>query len=154
YVQTGQMRELEHEPGNALNTNLNNALDAVVVTTANRGTSGLAIGQITCRSTLANPTNGCQPLNVFGTSPVPAQTLAYVDPGRLHPELMDQAHWINNQQVISASMQGTLPWELPAGKVAVAFGGEWHLQQERAIADPLGLGPTAGWQNGNFTQWD
>jgi outer membrane receptor protein involved in Fe transport len=50
-------------------------------------------------------------------------------------------------------MQGTLPWELPAGKVAVAFGGEWHLQQERAIADPLGLGPTAGWQNGNFTQW-
>ncbi|HVZ27608.1 MAG TPA: TonB-dependent receptor, partial [Rhizomicrobium sp.] len=153
YFQTGQMREQQQDPGDALNTNLNNAIDAVVVTTANRGTSGLAIGQITCRSTLTNPTNGCQPLNVFGTAPVAAATLAYVDPGRLNLALQDTGHWINNQQVASASMQGTLPWELPAGKVAVAFGGEWHLQQERAIADSQGLGPIAGWQNGNYTQW-
>jgi len=36
YVQTGQMRELEDEPGDALNTNYNNAVDAVVVTANNR----------------------------------------------------------------------------------------------------------------------
>ncbi|HWB96052.1 MAG TPA: TonB-dependent receptor [Bryobacteraceae bacterium] len=153
YFQTGQMREQQQDPGDAVNTRYANAVDAVVVTTANRGTSGLAIGQITCRSTLTNPTNGCQPLNIFGTAPVSAQTLAYVDPGRLDLSLEDTGHWINNQQVASASMQGTLPWELPAGKVAVAFGGEWHLQQERAIADAAGLGPIAGYNNGNYTQW-
>ncbi len=154
YVQTGQMREQQQDPGDALNVNYANAIDAVVVTTANRGTSGLAIGQITCRSTLTAPTNGCVPLNIFGTGPVSAQTLAYVDPGRLNPALMDTAHWINNQQVFSASMQGTLPWGLEAGRIAVAFGGEYHLQQERAVADAQGIGPNAGWNNGNYTQWD
>ena len=153
YAQTGQMREGEVEPGDALNTNYANAVDAVVVTTANRGTSGLALGQITCRSTIANPTNGCVPLNIFGTAPVPSNVLSYIDPGRQNKQSQDSGHWVNNQQVISASMQGTLPWGFEAGRAAVAFGGEYHLQQERAIADPLGLGPIAGWQNGNFTQF-
>ena len=31
-----------------------------------------------------------------------------------------------NQDVASASMQGTLPWGLPAGPVAVAFGAEYR----------------------------
>ena len=153
YVQTGQMREGEDEPGDALNTNYANAINAVVVTAANRGTSGLAIGQITCASTLTAPTNGCVPLNIFGTAPVAQNVLNYIDPGRLNKQLEDTGHWVNNQQVFSASMQGTLPWGLEAGRMAVAFGGEYHLQQERAIADSQGLGPIAGWQNGNFTQF-
>ncbi|HWY62464.1 MAG TPA: TonB-dependent receptor [Rhizomicrobium sp.] len=153
YVQTGQMRELENEPGDALNTNYNAAVDAVLVTATNRGTSGLAIGQIACRTTLTAPTNGCVPLNIFGTAPVSQNVLNYIDPGRQNKQLQDTGHWINNQQVVSASMQGTLPWGLDAGKIATAFGGEYHLQQERAVADSQGLGPIAGWQNGNFTQW-
>ena len=42
------------------------AIDAVVVTAANVGTSGLQLGSIACRSTLTNPTNGCAPLNILG----------------------------------------------------------------------------------------
>jgi outer membrane receptor protein involved in Fe transport len=153
YAQTGQMREQESEPGDALNTNYNAAVDAVVVTAANRGTSGLAIGQITCRTTLTAPTNGCVPLNIFGTAPVAKEVLNYIDPGRLDKVAQDSGHWVINQQVFAASAQGTLPWGLAAGNIATAFGAEYHLQQERAIADALQLGPIAGWQNGNFTQF-
>ena len=154
YVQTGQMRELEDEPGDALNSNYNAAVDAVLVTASNRPAgSPLSIGQITCRTTLTAPTNGCVPLNIFGTAPVAQNVLNYIDPGRQNKQLQDTGHWVNNQQVASASMQGTLPWGLPAGKIATAFGAEYHLQQERAIADSQGLGPIAGWQNGNFTQF-
>ena len=153
YVQTGLMREQQQDPGDSVNTNYANAVDAVLVTAANVGTSGLSIGQITCRSTLTNPTNGCVPLNIFGNTPVSSQTLAYVDGGRLNLQNEDTGHWINNQQVFSAQMQGVLPWGLEAGRIAVSFGGEYHLQQERAIADSQLLGPVAGWQNGNYTQW-
>ena len=153
YAQTGQMREGQEEPGDALNTNYANAVDAVVVTTANRGTSGLGLGTIACRVTLTNPTNGCKPLNTFGVAPVDKQVLAYIDPGRDDKNIQDTGHWVLNQQVIAASAQGTLPWGFAAGNIASAFGGEWHLQQERAIADKLLLGPIAGWQNGNYTQW-
>ena len=153
YVQTGQMREQQQDPGNALNSNYANAIDAVSVTAANQGTSGLALGTITCRSNLTNPTNGCEPLNIFGNTPVSSQTLAYVDPGRQN--LQSRRHWPLGQQParLSAQMQGVLPWGLDAGKIAVSFGGEYHLQQERAIADAQELGPVAGWQNGNYTQF-
>jgi outer membrane receptor protein involved in Fe transport len=42
---------------------------------------------------------------------------------------------------------------LPAGKVAVAFGAEYRMEQQRNIADPLGLGSTAGWGSGNYTSF-
>jgi iron complex outermembrane recepter protein len=153
YAQTGIMREQQVDPGDALNANYTNAINAVTVTPQNVGNSGLSIGQIACADTLTNPKDGCVPLNIFGTGPVPTAVLNYVDPGRINKSAGDSAHWINNQQVVSASVQGTLPWELPAGKIAVAAGGEYHLQQERAIADPQDLGAVTGWQNGNYTQW-
>ena len=45
-----------------------NAIDAVTVTAANVGTSGLAIGSIACRSTLTAASNGCVPFNTIGPS--------------------------------------------------------------------------------------
>ena len=48
-------------------------------------------------------------------------------------------------------MQGTLPWELPAGKIAVEFGAEYrHEQQRNTAAFPAIDGP-ALWSNGNFS---
>jgi iron complex outermembrane receptor protein len=153
YVQHGQVREREKEPEDAVNTNYNNAVDAVTVTAANRGTSGLAIGNIVCRSSLTVPTNGCQPLDVFGTAPVPLTTLDYIDPGRVSPNAWDTGLWLMSQDVLAASAQGTVPWALPAGKIGTAFGAEYHHQLQRNISDPQQIGPSAGFSNGNFSQF-
>ena len=46
--------------------NLANATDAVTVTAANAGKSGLVPGTVACRTTLTAPTNGCVPLGHHG----------------------------------------------------------------------------------------
>jgi outer membrane receptor protein involved in Fe transport len=57
------------------------------------------------------------------------------------------------QDVVAGSLQGTLPWELPAGKVAVEFGAEYrHEQQRNQAAFPAIDGP-ALWSNGNFSSF-
>ena len=57
-----------------------------------------------------------------------------------------------NQDVVSASAQGVLPWGLPAGKIAVAFGGEYRIEGGGVIsADPGGA--TASWAAGNFNTY-
>ena len=154
YVQHSQIREQQHNPNNTLTANYNNAVDAVTVTAANQGTSGLPIGSIQCRSTLTAPTNGCQPLNIFGQGVASDAALNYIQPGRGgNLAVSDQSHYHLQQEVVAASMQGTLPWELPAGKVAVAFGAEYRMEQQRDIDDPMHLGASAGWGSGNYTAW-
>jgi len=49
--------------------------------------------------------------------------------------------------------QGVLPWGLPAGKVAVALGAEYRLEQQTDIRDPLQIGAIPGWGGGNFAQF-
>ncbi len=61
------------------------ATDAVVVTAANRGTSGLGLGSIACRSTLTNPTNGCVPVNVLGIQPIQSAAVSYLTFGGQNP---------------------------------------------------------------------
>ncbi len=154
YAQAGTVRASEHEPDDPLLSRRALALDAVTVTSANVGTSGLTIGSIACRSTLTAPTNGCLPLNIIGDNKVPSAVLDYIEPGRLDPwGIQDQSHWIMNQNVFSASMTGVLPWGLSAGPIAAAFGAEYHLSQQRQIADPQQLGDQSAWNNGNFTHW-
>ena len=87
------------------------------------------MGSIACRTTLTGVavTNtgvtaqpGCIPLDPFGTgvaSPPPSP----MSPLKA-PPCKTMRHQSLEQDVMEASMQGTLPWELPAGKVAVAFG--------------------------------
>ena len=141
YVQHSQIREQQHNPNNTLTANYNNAVDAVTVTAANVGTSGLPIGSIQCRCTLTAPTNGCQPLDIFGQGVASDAALNYIQPGRGgNLAVMDQSHYHLQQEVVAASMQGTLPWELPAGKVAVAFGAEYRMEQQRDIDDPIASG--------------
>src|ERR1700744_531671 len=41
-----------------------------------------------------------------------------------------------NEDVAAGSMQGVLPWSLPAGQVAVSFGGEYRKEGGRTTADP------------------
>jgi outer membrane receptor protein involved in Fe transport len=153
YVQHSQVREVQKDPQDALTANYNNAVNAVTVTAANVGTSGLPLGNTVCASSLTNPFNGCVPLNIFGNGGVTQAALNYVDPGRNNPALVNSVLYTMYQDVASASMQGTLPWQLPAGKVAVAFGAEYrHEQQRNQAAFPLLDGP-ALWNNANFSSY-
>jgi iron complex outermembrane recepter protein len=153
YVQHSQVREVQKDPMDALSSNYQNAVNAVTVSAANVGTSGLPIGSIQCQSTLAAPTNGCVPLNIFGTGNATEAALQYIQPGRNNPGLANDVFYKMYQDVVAGSVQGTLPWELPAGKVAVEFGAEYrHEQQRNQAAFPAIDGP-ALWSNGNFSSF-
>jgi iron complex outermembrane receptor protein len=168
YIQHSASRISTHDLSVPILSNLANAEDAVTVTTANRGTSGLPLGSIACRSTLTgtqviSPTTvnvvaqpGCVPIDVFGigvasqaalnyvtgaaqpmaavaagTIPLPASssfTSPYSQAFGAQTNSLDYLHQSLQQDVFSASIQGTLPWELPAGKIAIAGGGEYRHQ--------------------------
>ena len=63
----------------------------------------------------------------------------------------DQALYRMSQSVFSVSTSGTLPWGLPAGKIAVALGFEDRLEQQRNQRDPLQLGASGVFESGNFS---
>jgi len=151
-IQHGGMRERQVLANNSLTPRYNFAVDAVRVTAANQGTSGLSIGSIQCRALLQGnaAAAGCQPLNILGNSTASQDALLYVNPGRDPSSgIVDNETIVLNQDVLSGSMQGVLPWQLPAGPVAVALGAEYrHEQGGVTQADPRGL--TAQWAAGNF----
>ena len=149
YGQHGESRVRTVVINNVVKANYNNAVDAVRVTAGNVGTSGLAIGSIACRSTLSNPTNGCQPLDVFGTNNASAAALNYTN--GLARSGGNYAQSVLNEDVFSGSMQGTLPadWSLPAGPIAVSFGGEYRQEAARVTADPTAL--AVGYNVANFS---
>ena len=155
YIQHGGVRERQKLYNNSLTANYNFAVDAVRVTTANQGASGLPIGSIQCRALLlGNPAAaGCQPLNLFGTDVASQAALLYVNPGRNPASgILDQETIAMNQDVAAASMEGKLPFGLPAGPVAAAFGAEYRHEQGGVIAaDPRGA--TGQWAAGNFVPY-
>ena len=142
-VQHSESHLHEHYTSIEITQNYANAVDSVLVTAANQGSSGLAIGSIACRSTLANPANGCVPLNPFGLNVITPQAVAYV--------VDHNDYYLLNleQDTARASMQGVLPWDLTgAGGPAVAFGVDYRKETMVSTADPLGsLGALGG---GNF----
>ncbi len=151
YYQHGETRIDVKTVNNIILSNYNKAIDAVQVTAANRGTSGLPIGSIACRTTLTSPGNGCQPLDLFGDNAPSAASMNYVKQG-------SNSNWedtVLNEDVVEGSMQGTLPWELPAGKVAVAFGAGYRKEGGRTRVDALSMqGFTTGvsqYPVGNFS---
>ncbi|HWY61527.1 MAG TPA: TonB-dependent receptor [Rhizomicrobium sp.] len=154
YYQHGSVRYRAVTPSNPLAGNLLLAEDSVTVTAANRGTSNLAIGSIACRDTLANPNDGCKPMNAFGEGVASQASIDYVNGyrsgigpyGGLDTELI-----ILTEDVLAGSAQGTLPWQLPAGPVAVAFGAEYRKEGGVTVADPRGA--LTSWTNANFTNF-
>ena len=96
-----------------------------------------ADGTITC----ANPAavaSGCQPLNIIGGQTPSSATLNYVVPlaGPFQ-------HTRQTQDVASVAINGE-PLQLPAGPLAVAFGGEYRHEFYRVTADPYGNGILTG----------
>ena len=147
FAQHGQTKIGLRVFANSLVARLPLAADAVTVTTTNVGTSGLLVGSIACRSTLSSPSNGCKPLDVFGTGVASTQAINYINPSNLTSG-QDREDITMGESDFSGSLQGTLPWGMPAGPIAVATGAEYRLEQGRIIADPRGA--TAQWGSGNF----
>jgi outer membrane receptor protein involved in Fe transport len=131
------------------------------------------VGQIACRSTLTatswgtttDPntgitsvlpgglTPGCVPLDLFGEGVATQGALNYIAPGRVNDAYMDRGFWYMGQSVVDISTNGTLPWGFPAGKIAVATGYTYRLEQQTNKRDPLQLGSSGTYPSGNFSQW-
>ncbi|HVV71717.1 MAG TPA: TonB-dependent receptor, partial [Verrucomicrobiae bacterium] len=143
YYQHSNSNVAIHTWANGILANLAAAQDAVSVTTANRGTSGLPLGSIVCRSSLPGQApvvlsgvtaqSGCIPLNSFGLGVASAGAIKYITGNNLDFQDMHL-----EQDVAEGSMQGTLPWDLPAGKVAVAFGAGYRKESAHVRSTEVG----------------
>jgi outer membrane receptor protein involved in Fe transport len=86
-------------------------------------------GQIVCRSTLTNPTNGCVPINVFGTNTVSNAAQNYVTGTNSSVQIF-------HEYVASGSIAGK-PFALWAGDVGFAAGVEYRKQDFNQTVDAL-----------------
>ena len=144
YYQHSTVRYMAHMSGDTQTALLTLAEDAVTVTTTNRGTSGLPVGGIVCRSSLTAPTNGCVPLDMFGNGVYSNAAIRYVNYYNATPGInaytpADKEDMQLNQDTAEGSVQGTLPWQLPAGNVAVVFGAGYRKEAGVNFGDPRGL---------------
>jgi len=145
FGQVGWVNTREQETQVWNNARLALAQDAVTVTTANRGTSGLALGSIACRSTLTAPANGCMPLSRIGVNggvQDPAafqQGLNYVLGTPYRTQRL-------SEQVYGFNVSGN-PIENWAGPISIAFGAEWRLESINGFVPPQ---YNSGWLFGNY----
>ncbi len=91
-----------------------------------------ANGQIVCQSSIANPSNGCVPINVFGPGAATPAQRAYIRGVLINSNRVQQ-------DAGAASVRGE-PISLWAGPVTVAFGAEWRRQEGTAYSDPISQG--------------
>jgi outer membrane receptor protein involved in Fe transport len=92
-------------------------------------TTNPANGQPICRSTLTNPTNGCQPANLFGLNQYsPAANQYLYGTGVFGLKL--------RQHVVAANVQGDL-FSTWAGVVPLAAGVEYRATDVKTEADPI-----------------
>ena len=123
------------------------AQDSVVVTAANVGTSGAAIGSIQCRAVLQGnaAAAGCQPLSRIGIngglqSAAGFQSgLNYVLGTPFRTERLSEQDYSFN---ISSN-----PFEDWAGPISVAAGGEWRLESVNGFVPSQ---YNSGWLFGNY----
>lgn len=128
-------RTTENQAGNGqINTvNFRNAF--AVVTAASLGLPG---GTTPVCANAQARAQGCVPINIFGEGTVSSQALAY-----LNAEQTFQTRV--SQQVVQANLSGSL-FELPAGPLGVAVGGEYRRERSSANNDAL---TNAGLNAGN-----
>jgi iron complex outermembrane receptor protein len=94
--------------------------------------TGVPNGNIVCRVTLVNPSlvPGCKPLNIFGNGNANAAAIASI-----YGE--SKYRILNQLQLVNANIHGDL-FDLPAGAVTVALGGEvrWQKLDLTTNSDP------------------
>jgi iron complex outermembrane receptor protein len=89
-------------------------------------------GNIVCGVTLRNPTllPGCVPINVLGEGNLDPAALAFI-------RQKSESQIVNTLDIVAANFRGDL-FDLPAGPVAFAVGGEmrWQKLDQTSNADP------------------
>jgi outer membrane receptor protein involved in Fe transport len=118
--QYGKSRYDSKLHGNRIRTNYALATDAVF---------DPVTGRIVCRSTLTDPTNGCQPMNVFGVGSPSPQSIAYTT----------ATQWLDayyTQRAVDFSAQGPL-FNTWAGEVSAAFGAGYRKEELSSAVDAL-----------------
>jgi outer membrane receptor protein involved in Fe transport len=90
-----------------------------------------ANGTIVCRSTLTNPTNGCIPYNPFGIGVNGQAAVDWIG-------IYMWRHQKMRQDVAAVNFGGEA-FDLPAGPVSLAFGGEWRRERISGVAADVAL---------------
>lgn len=134
YYAHGRTTQSNDVQNNEITARFNAAIDAVV---------NPANGQIVCRSTLTNPTNGCVPFNVFGENAPSEAALDYAR-GTSSSDALIEA------DIAAVSLAGPL-LEGWAGPISFAVGAEYRAESVNVTTDPLS--PTGAFLLGNPNPW-
>jgi len=120
YYQHGRNGTLSKAENDGIIANYNAAVDAVV---------NPATGTIVCRSTLAAPSNGCQPFDPFGTAAVSSAVKNYITgTGSQKTDI--------GQDDVEADVRGN-PFSTWAGPVSIATGVEYRKESYSVVTDPI-----------------
>jgi outer membrane receptor protein involved in Fe transport len=132
YYQYGRNSFRSDLRNNTITTRIRNALDATTL-------DGQPVCRINADTDLANDDAVCVPLNPFGTANGPdfAGAKAYVTGEGFQTN-------ITNQHVLAGNLTGTL-FELPAGPVGIAVGGEYR--NDKVSGDTDAISQTGGFFN-------
>ena len=127
-------------------TSTTNSLNLVNLKLAADATTNPNTGQIVCRDTLINPNDGCVPIDLFGTNNLTPAAINYITDH--NPVFYD-----NLTSGGEAHINGPL-FDLPAGPVSGALGGEFRRQRDVVLAGVndankvYQLGTVGVWQGG------
>lgn len=124
-------------------------LDEQLVNTWNNARMALAqdavvhptTGQIVCRSSIADPGNGCVPINRIGIGGVTQAALDYIIPSDPYREQK------LTQDVAAFNFATNNVFSTWAGPVSLAFGGEWREEKIDGFVEQQ---YQAGWLYGNY----
>ncbi|MFT2092476.1 TonB-dependent receptor plug domain-containing protein [Paraglaciecola sp. 2405UD69-4] len=130
YYQYGKTKTDEHMTPTYNTARLTLATDAVLDPDT---------GEVVCRSTLTDPTNGCVALNRFGVGVASDEALDYVL-GRPRRE----QEFIQNVAAINFSTGDFEGW---AGPISIAFGAEYRTEEMDGYVESQ---YQSGWKYGNY----
>ncbi|NYI21938.1 TonB-dependent receptor [Sphingobium indicum] len=131
YVQYGQNTyDVASGPNNRIVANYMRAIDAVFAPG----------GQIVCRSTLANPADGCKPQNIFGDGSLVVDDYSFGTAS---------FHLRTEQRVASLNINGDI-FSTWAGPVSIAAGIETRKEEAAGTSDPLSTQVQANGSIGAF----
>ncbi|MBM0106698.1 TonB-dependent receptor [Steroidobacter sp. S1-65] len=135
YAQLGETKSQHYTHNARIVANYNRALDVIRDPTT---------GDIVCRSTLANPTDGCVPWNPMGLGVNSEAARDYI----LGTAFSEQT---TRQEVVAASVTGE-PFRNWAGPVSLALSAEYR--KEEATVNPDEIARRSGWHSGNHQLLD
>lgn len=131
YFQRGRSNVWYTRDNNVIVDRFNQAVD-VTGNPAVGGIAGTAVGAPVCRSTIANPTNGCLPLNLFGEGSLGAGATAWVTGESDGLRTRQDLDIALDVYAIDAQYSPFSTW---AGPVSFAAGFEYREESFRATSD-------------------